>query len=112
MAEPFHFSLKSTAQGGLPEETVQQDRVTARHPIWRVFDWQRRLDEDKALIRLLAPVTLLASDTRSRRQRFNRIGRTLGGQFETASHLYRTVLKKLLFPRKSPHQDTKKPVNL
>jgi len=24
----------------------------ARHPIWRVFDWQRRLDEDKALTKV------------------------------------------------------------
>lgn len=52
VAEPFHFSLKSTTQGGLPEETTQQDRETVRHPIWRVFDWQRRLDEDKALTKV------------------------------------------------------------
>ncbi len=52
VAEPFQFSLKSTAQGGLPEETARQDSVTTRHPIWRVFDWQRRLDEDKALTKV------------------------------------------------------------
>jgi hypothetical protein len=52
VAEPFQFSLKSTVQGGPSEETAEQDSVTARHPIWRVFDWQRRLDEDKALTKV------------------------------------------------------------
>ena len=52
VAEPFQFSLKSTSQGGLTEGIPQQDRETARHPIWRVFDWQRRLDEDKALTKV------------------------------------------------------------
>lgn len=48
-AEPFHLSLKSAMQGRGLEETAQQNRRAARHPIWRVFDWQRRLGEDKAL---------------------------------------------------------------
>lgn len=52
VAEPFHFSLKSTVQGGVPEEAAQQDNEIARHPIWRVFDWQRRLNEDKALTKV------------------------------------------------------------
>lgn len=52
VAEPFHFSLKSTAQSGLTEETAQQDNEAVRHPIWRVFNWQRRLDEDKALTKV------------------------------------------------------------
>lgn len=52
VAEPFHFSLKSTMQSGLPGATAQQSHETARHPIWRVFDWQRRLDEDKTLTKV------------------------------------------------------------
>ena len=52
VAEPFHFSLKSTARGGLPGENAQQGSLTARHPIWRVFDWQQRLNEDKALTKV------------------------------------------------------------
>jgi len=39
-------------QRGLPETTAQQDHGTARHPIWRVFEWQRRLEEDKALTKV------------------------------------------------------------
>ncbi|WP_050027685.1 hypothetical protein [Verrucomicrobium sp. BvORR034] len=49
VTEPFHFSLKFTSQGEVSEKTAQQDNEAARHPIWRVFDWQRRLDEDKAV---------------------------------------------------------------
>lgn len=39
-------------QSGLPEATMQQNHGTARHPIWRVLDWQRRLDEDNALTKV------------------------------------------------------------
>ncbi|MGC4015074.1 MAG: hypothetical protein QM755_11250 [Luteolibacter sp.] len=49
MAAPFHFSLRFGVQGGLPEKTAPEGNATVRHPIWKVFDWQRRLDEDKAL---------------------------------------------------------------
>lgn len=52
VAEPFNFSLKSAVKGGVLEEAAQQDHEAARHPIWRVFDWQRRLDEDKALTKV------------------------------------------------------------
>ena len=52
VAEPFQFSLKSTAQGELSDDTAQENHEAARHPIWRVFDWQRRLDEDKALTKV------------------------------------------------------------
>jgi hypothetical protein len=52
VAEPFQFSLKSTAQGGPSGDTEQENHEVARHPIWRVFDWQRRLDKDKALTKV------------------------------------------------------------
>lgn len=52
MAEPFHFSLKSTSQGEVPEKTAMQDPGAVRHPIWRVLEWQQRLDEDRALTKV------------------------------------------------------------
>lgn len=52
VADPFQFSLKSTAQGGPSGDAEQENNEAARHPIWRVFDWQRRLDEDRALTKV------------------------------------------------------------
>jgi hypothetical protein len=52
VAEPFQFSLKSTAQGGPSGDTRQENDAVARHTICRVFDWQRRLNEDKTLTKV------------------------------------------------------------
>ncbi len=52
VAEPFQFSLKLTSQGGPSADTEQANHEAARHPIWKVFDWQRRLDEDRALTKV------------------------------------------------------------
>lgn len=54
MAEPFRFSLRSITSGSAQDGIDSKVSLPShRHPICRVFDWQKRLEGEKGLTKLM-----------------------------------------------------------
>jgi len=52
VAEPFHFTWRSSGFGGDCETNGESRASAMRHPICRVLEWQERLDGDKGLTKV------------------------------------------------------------